>query len=177
MTGRMRIAALGLHHETNTFSSFPTTYESFSTSSYGGILRGEEIEQHQRASHSTFAGYFQAAEEFGFDLVPLLFAVNDPSGTITRDAFTRVADEMMRLLTERGPWNGVLLNQMGAAVSEDFRDVDGEVATRFQVVAWDAPLLPLGLLISCVLQNPVLGQVRCGGRTKSRAASSSMTSF
>ena len=92
----MRVAALGLHHETNTFSSFPTTYETFSTSSYGGIWRDSEIEQHQRASHSTFAGYFQAADEFGFDLVPLLFAVNDPSGTITRDAFDRVVDEMMR---------------------------------------------------------------------------------
>ena len=66
----MRIAALGLHHETNTFSSFPTTYEGFSTSSYGGLLRGAEIESNQRASHSTFAGYFQAADEFGFDLTP-----------------------------------------------------------------------------------------------------------
>ena len=96
----MRIAALGLHHETNTFSSFPTTYESFSASSYGGLLRGDEIERHQRATHSTFAGYFQAADEFGFDLVPLLFAVNDPSGTITRDAFDRIVDEMMRLLRD-----------------------------------------------------------------------------
>ena len=126
----MRIAALGLHHETNSFSSFPTTYESFSTSSYGGLLRGDEIEPHQRATHSTFAGYFQAADEFGFDLVPLLFAVNDPSGTITRDAFERIAGEMMDLLRERGPWDGVLLNQMGAAVSEDYPDVDGEIARR-----------------------------------------------
>jgi microcystin degradation protein MlrC len=93
----MRVATLGLHHETNSFSSFPTTYESFSASSYGGFLRDSEIEQHQRASHSTFAGYFQAADEFGFDLVPLLFAVNDPSGTITRDAFDRIVGEMMRL--------------------------------------------------------------------------------
>lgn len=43
-----RVAALGLHHETNTFSSFATTYESFSTSSYGGLLRGAQIEEHQR---------------------------------------------------------------------------------------------------------------------------------
>jgi microcystin degradation protein MlrC len=126
----MRIAALGLHHETNTFSSFPTTYESFSSSSYGGILRGADIESHQRATHSTFAGYFEAADEFDFDLQPLLFAVNDPSGTITSDAFDRIVDEMMRLLEQRGPWDGVLLNQMGAAVSEKYPDVDGEVAAR-----------------------------------------------
>ena len=130
----MRIAALGLHHETNTFSSFPTTYASFSASSYGGLLRGSEIERHQRATHSTFAGYFQAADEFGFDLEPLLFAVNDPSGTITRDAFDTIVNEMMRLLAEGGPWDGVLLNQMGAAVSEEFPDVDGEVAARTRAV-------------------------------------------
>ncbi|HEY3060712.1 MAG TPA: M81 family metallopeptidase [Chloroflexota bacterium] len=76
-----RVAALGLHHETNTFSSFATTYESFSTSSYGGLLWDTEIAAHQRSSHSTFAGCYPAADEFGFDLVPLLFAVNDPSGT------------------------------------------------------------------------------------------------
>ena len=137
----MRIAALGLHHETNTFSSFPTTYESFSSSSYGGILRGTDIESHQRATHSTFAGYFQAADEFGFELQPLLFAVNDPSGTITREAFDRIVDEMMRLLEERGPWDGVLLNQMGAAVSEDYPDVDGEIAARTRALV--GPRVPI----------------------------------
>src|SRR5690348_6054403 len=139
----MRIAALGLHHETNTFSSFPTTYESFSSSSYGGILRGADIESHQRATHSTFAGYFRAADEFdpGFNLEPLLFAVNDPSGTITSDAFDRVVDEMMRLLEERGPWDGVLLNQMGAAVSERYPDVDGEVAARTRALV--GPRVPV----------------------------------
>ena len=69
------IAALGLHHETNTYSSFATTHESFGGSSYCGLLRDTQIEQNQRSTHSTFAGYFQAADEFGFDLVPLLFAV------------------------------------------------------------------------------------------------------
>ena len=62
------------------FPSFQTTYESFSSSSYGGILRGSDIESHQRARHSTFAGYFQAADEFdpGFDLEALLFGVQRP---------------------------------------------------------------------------------------------------
>jgi microcystin degradation protein MlrC len=138
----VRVAALGLHHETNTFSSFPTTYESFSASSYGGLLRGHEIEAHQRHTHSTFAGYFQAADDFGFDLVPLLFAVNDPSGTITRNAFDRIVGEMLDLLRERGPWDGVLLNQMGAAVSEDFPDVDGEIAHRTrEVVGSSVPVV------------------------------------
>ncbi|HLZ26634.1 MAG TPA: M81 family metallopeptidase [Chloroflexota bacterium] len=139
---RPRIAALGLHHETNTFSSFPTTYASFSTSSYGGVLRGEQIERNQRSSHSTFAGYFQAADDLDFELVPLLFAVNDPCGTIERHAFDEIVGEMMQLLEQRGPWDGVLLNQMGAAVSEEYPDVDGEVASRTRaIVGPDVPVV------------------------------------
>jgi microcystin degradation protein MlrC len=48
---------------------------------------------------------------------------------------------MMCLLAERGPWDGVLLNQMGAAVSEHFADVDGEVAARTRVVV--GPRVPV----------------------------------
>jgi microcystin degradation protein MlrC len=138
----MRVAALGLHHETNTFSSFSTTYASFDTSSYGGLLRGEAIERHQRSSHSTFSGYFQAADTLGFELVPLVFAVNDPSGTISADAFDRIVDEMQARLRDGGPWDGVLLNQMGAAVSEQYPDVDGEIAARTRaIVGSDVPVV------------------------------------
>jgi microcystin degradation protein MlrC len=66
--------------------------------------------------------------------VPLLFAVNDPCGTIDRQAFDLSVQEMMDLLENRGPWDGVLLNQMGAAVSEEFPDVDGEVAARTRAI-------------------------------------------
>ncbi len=118
-----RVAALGLHHETNTFSSFATTYESFSTSSYGGLLRGAQIEEHQRSSHSTFAGY-----------------TRPPTNSASTSC--RCSSRSTHLLRERGPWDGVLLNQMGAAVSEDFPDVDGEVAARTRaVVGPDVPVV------------------------------------
>jgi microcystin degradation protein MlrC len=41
---------------------------------------------------------------------------------------------MMQLLRDGGPWDGVLLNQMGAAVSEEFPDVDGEIAARARAI-------------------------------------------
>lgn len=133
---RPRIAALGLHHETNTFSAFPTTYESFKTSGLQreGIQRGDRIAELHRNASTTFAGYFAAAESLNFDLVPLFFAATDPSGTIDRDAFDLLVGEMMFLLEDHGPWDGVLLNQMGAAVSDVYRDMDGEVAARTRAV-------------------------------------------
>ena len=76
------------------------------------------------------AGMLAASERLGFEIVPLLFAVTGPIGTITKDAFDRIVGEMMALLTEQGPWDGVLLAQHGAAVSEEYPDADGEIVAR-----------------------------------------------
>jgi microcystin degradation protein MlrC len=138
----MRIAALGISHETNTFSPVPTTYDRFAES---GILRGDEIAARYRDSHATFAGFFDAAERLGFELVPLLFTTAEPMGTITRDAFDRIVGEMLHLLAARGPWDGVLLAQHGAAVSEEHPDLDGEVCARVRALV--GPRVPIGLAL------------------------------
>ena len=74
--------------------------------------------------------------------MPLLWAFTGPTGTITKDAFDRIAGEMIDLLKENGPWDGVLLAQHGAAVSEEYSDMDGEIARRVrQVVGPDTPVV------------------------------------
>ncbi|MDP6668040.1 MAG: M81 family metallopeptidase, partial [Dehalococcoidia bacterium] len=46
------------------------------------------------------------------------------------------------MLREQGPFDGVLLNQMGAAVSEEYPDMDGELARRVRVsVGPDVPVV------------------------------------
>ena len=82
----MRIAALGFHHETNTFQSVKTDYDSFADYEF---LRGSQIADRHATSKFTLAGYFQSAQKFEFDLVPLLWAFTGPTGTITKDAFDR----------------------------------------------------------------------------------------
>ena len=94
----MRFAMLGVSHETNTFSSRPTTYAHFERS---GILRGDEIRRRYRESQATLAGYFAAGDRLGFEVVPLVFAVTGPIGTITADAFDRIVGEMMALAEQR----------------------------------------------------------------------------
>ena len=47
---RVRLAALGLSHETNTFARFPATYERFQED---GILHGDEILREYAESHAT----------------------------------------------------------------------------------------------------------------------------
>ncbi|HJM53202.1 MAG TPA: M81 family metallopeptidase [Dehalococcoidia bacterium] len=127
-----RIAAFGIHHETNSFSSRKTTFESFQRSGLQreGIQRGPRIEEMHRGAKTVFSGYFESADRLGFDLVPILFAATDPGGTISAGAFDQLVEEALGVLRNEGPWDGVLLNQMGAAVSEHYPDMDGEIARR-----------------------------------------------
>jgi microcystin degradation protein MlrC len=79
---------------------------------------------------------------FEFDLVPLLFAFTGPTGTITKDTFDRISEEMIDKLKQNGPWDGVLLAQHGAAVTEEYPDMDGEISRRVrEVVGPDTPVV------------------------------------
>ena len=136
----MRLAALGMSHETNTFARGATGYAAFERS---GILRGEEIVRAYRDSHATMAGYLEAGDRHGVEVVPLVFFRTDPSGLIARDAFERIVDELLRLLRERGPWDAVLLAQHGAAVADGYPDADGEIVSRVRALV--GPKIPIGL--------------------------------
>ena len=111
----MRFAVLGISHETNTFSEVPADYESFRA----GTLRRDEMFERHRDSSYTIAGYIQGADELGFEMVPLMYAVTGPIGTITKDAYNRLTAEMFGMLSDEGPWDGVLISNHGAAVSEE----------------------------------------------------------
>jgi microcystin degradation protein MlrC len=138
----MRLALLGIAHETNTFSRVPASYEQFERS---GIARGQEIVRLFRDSQATNAGFLEAADRFGVEVAPLIFASTGPIGTITRDAFERIVGEMLQLLKDQGPWDGVLLAQHGAAVSEEHPDADGEVCRRVRALV--GPSVPIGMAL------------------------------
>src|SRR5688572_16425766 len=138
----MRLAALGVSHETNVFASRPTGYDRFLAT---GIYRGQEIVRAFRDAQSTMAGFLEAGEQDGVEVVPLIFTQTEPLGTITKDAFDRIVGEMIALLAEQGPWDGVLLALHGAAVSEAYPDMDAEVARRVRATV--GPEVPIGLAI------------------------------
>jgi microcystin degradation protein MlrC len=149
----MRIAALGFHHETNTFQSVKTDYDSFVKFEF---LRGDQIAERHATANSTLAGYFQGAQKYEFDLVPLLFTFTGPTGTITKDTFDRITDEIIDLLKAGGPWDGVLLAQHGGAVAEEHPDMDGEVASRVrQAVGPNTPVVMTLDLHSNITQRQV----------------------
>jgi len=142
----VRLAVLGLGHETNTFSTVPAdlaTYED------GGIHRGPEMIDHYATSQATFAGFLAPVDggdvEDPVELVPLLAAWINPCGAITAEAFTAIVGEMVDRLAAAGPFDGVLLGLHGAAVAEGVLDADAEIAARVRAVV--GPDVPIGVVV------------------------------
>src|SRR3954468_11306405 len=130
----MRLAALGLLHETNTFSpnvtgpdDFPLMPVGAAQSSIVGIITGQQLWNVHAGAKTTLAGFHAADSLPGVDVVPLVFATTPPSGTITRDAFEMVSSHILAALDAEGPLDGILMAQHGASVSEEHRDADAEL--------------------------------------------------
>lgn len=136
----MRLALLGYYHETNTFSRTPTDYAAFERT---GILRGDDLVREHAEAQSTITGFLEVGGEPGVEVVPLYFTTTGPLGMISADAFERISAECLQLLTDNGPWDGILLVLHGAAVSERYHDADGEFARRVRALV--GPEMPIGV--------------------------------
>ena len=148
----MRLAALGLLHETNTFSPHPTGPDDFplmpvgpDQSSILGIITGAQLWNVHAGAKTTLAGFHAADSLAGVDVVPLVFATTPPSGTISREAFEKVARHILEALDEQGPFDGVLMAQHGASVAEDYPDADAEMIRRVRAMV--GPRVPIGVVV------------------------------
>ncbi|MBZ2196821.1 M81 family metallopeptidase [Occultella gossypii] len=131
-----RLAVLGLSHEANTFSPGRIDADRLAALT----RRGPEIIREHMGANTIVAGYLDAAERGGVDLVPLIFASTTPSGPFTPDAFDAYVDEMCHLLELHGPWDGVLLALHGAAVAAHVDDADGEILRRVRDQVGNVPV-------------------------------------
>ena len=138
-----RIAIGGFLHETNTFAPTKATYDAFVHG--GGFPRmelGENVLKTVRRINVGLAGFIDAAEAQGWDLVPTIFAAATPSAHVTEDAYERIAKVMVDGLASAGPLDGVYLDLHGAMVAEHLDDGEGEILARVRkVIGEDMPLV------------------------------------
>jgi len=148
----MRLAAVGLLHETNTFApgvtgpdDFPVMPMGGDQSSIVGIITGQQLWHVHAGAKTTLAGFHAADSLPGVDVVPLVFATAPPSGTITNGAFERVASHIEAALAEHGPFDGVLMAQHGASVSEAHPDADAAMIARVRAAVGER--VPIGVVV------------------------------
>jgi len=137
-----RIAIGAFLHETNTFAPTKATYDDFV---HGGgwpsMAHGTEVLKVMRKINVGLAGFVEAAEANGWELVPTIAAAAVPSAHVTKDAFERIMKEMVDGIAAAGPIDAVYLDLHGAMVAEHYDDGEGETLARVRkVIGKDLPL-------------------------------------
>lgn len=138
----IRVALLGITHETNTFSPVVTDRAKFEAD---GSLVGDEIIAQHASARTMLAGFLSAGEAADVEVVPLAWVWANPSGTVTAEAFESVSGEQLALLEQGGPWDAVFMAQHGAGVSEEHPDLDAEYVRRVRAVVGAS--VPIGVAL------------------------------
>jgi microcystin degradation protein MlrC len=138
-----RIAVGGFLHETNTFAPTKATYDDFV---HGGgwpaMAQGPDVLKVMRRINVGLAGFVEAAEANGWEMVPTISCGASPSAHVTRDAFERIVKVMIDGIKAAGPIDAVYLDLHGAMVAEHLDDGEGEILRRVrQVIGKDLPLV------------------------------------
>jgi microcystin degradation protein MlrC len=136
------IAVGGFQHETNTFAPSKADYAAFE---YGGgwppLTFGTDIAPRLAGANIPAAGAIGKLHSLGHHSAGLVWGAASPSAQVTRDAYERIAGEMLARLARLGPIEGVYLDLHGAMVSEHLDDGEGELLARVRRVI--GPRVPL----------------------------------
>ncbi len=118
----LRIALLGIYHESNTFLDKPTELSDFKK---GHWLFGDDIIQEYKDAYHEIGGMIEVLDQEGIEIVPVMYAEATPGGKITSETYYILLQKMMEELEPILPVDGCLVVPHGAAVSESFADMDG----------------------------------------------------
>ena len=138
-----RIAVGGFLHETNTFAPTKATYDDFV---HGGgwpaMATGADVLKTMRNINVGLAGFVEAAEAEGWEMVPTISCGASPSAHVTQDAYERIVKVMVDGIEAAGPIDAVYLDLHGAMVTEHLDDGEGEILARVrQAIGKDLPLV------------------------------------
>ena len=137
-----RIAVGGFQHETNTFATFNATYDDFAQAcAWPGLTRGEGLFDAVAGINIGIAGFVEAAQAAGHELLPLSWSQATPSAQVTEDAYERIVGQMVTDLASLQDLDGLYLDLHGAMVAEHVDDGEGEMLERIRAVV--GPDLPI----------------------------------
>lgn len=125
---------VGVWHETNTYSSRPTTLADFEVFE---LLRGDAVVANNRGFGTVIGGFCDTTE---FDLVPIFSAGAWPSGLVEAPVIERILEQVNDGLRRAGSLDGVLLNLHGAMVADGVPDVEAAVLTAIRSGTGSVPV-------------------------------------
>ncbi|MCX7893850.1 MAG: M81 family metallopeptidase [Burkholderiales bacterium] len=129
------IAVGGFQHETNTFAPSKADYHAFEEGGgWPGVQLGDALAAAVEGANIPAAGALAALRALGHRTAGLAWAAASPSAHVTREAYERIAGEIVGRLAAAGPVDGVYLDLHGAMVAEHLDDGEGELLARVRRV-------------------------------------------
>ena len=129
-----RIAVGGFLHETNTFAPTKATYADFVHGGGWPAMAQDDLLKVMRNINVGLAGFIEAAEAEGWELVPTIACGASPSAHVTEDAYERIVKVIVDGIKAAGPLDAVYLDLHGAMVTEHLDDGEGEILRRVRNV-------------------------------------------
>ena len=122
----MKIVTGSVSHESSTFTTVETTWESYGSQRFG-YLKGRDVLNKFRSSNTAVGGFADGCKKHGFELVSTVYAVAQPSGPTPRDIFDEILNELLARMGASAGVKGVLLDLHGAMVAEGVDDGEGHI--------------------------------------------------
>ncbi len=122
----MKIVTGSISHESSTFTTVETTWESYGSQRFG-YLKGRDVLNKFRSSNTAVGGFADGCKKYGFELLSTVYAVAQPSGPTPRDIFDEILNEMLARMGASAGVKGVLLDLHGAMVAEGVDDGEGHI--------------------------------------------------
>lgn len=127
--GSRKVLTLCFNHETNTFSSQPTTRADFERR---GLLTGQAIDEVYRGTATEIGGFIQRGEELELQLVHVIYARAQPAGLVADEVAELVWTKLSEALDSHPDTAGVLLALHGALITETHDDGEGLILERLR---------------------------------------------
>lgn len=124
---KMRIAVVGMFHETNTFAPGRTELDDFASEWVSG---NEAFISRYAHTRTSMGGVVATVQSLGEELAVGLYAAATPSGIVTCETAAILLEEVAASLDTAA--DGVLVILHGAMVAVDFPDMEGELLSRLR---------------------------------------------
>ena len=139
-----RVALAGFLHETNTFAPSKARYENFvQGGGYLPLSREQEILERCKNVNLGISGAIAHGETAGWQMLPVLWTGAIPSAHVEKEAYERIAGEIVDGIAAAGRLDGVYLDLHGAMVAEHLDDGEGELIARVRRVV--GPNVPIAV--------------------------------
>jgi len=132
-----KVFIAGFQHETNTFAPSLADWAAFNRGdAFPAYIHGQAMQAQFTGVNIPVGGFIDAAKRHGWKLWPSVWAGASPSSFVTRDAFERIAGDILQDLQEAltQGLDAVYLDLHGAAVAEHADDAEGELLARVRAL-------------------------------------------